>query len=465
MRSSILRGLARLLRCHHLLDEVSTPFTEPEIKKLQRNKITSLLSYVNKEVPYFQDHFSSFLNSTAEVSDDAFFKAYTKLPTFSKQDYVLAGKKIHSEKITSSTKELQFEKAITSGFWNLRQGNVHLNMATGGSSKMPLSVRMDKEHLLRLFFSFFRCWRHMDWQLGDKTLIFYPAGTYNIDDLQVFNNFSWLFGFKLLLFNVIDEKTTRILVEEMTSFQPKLLMTFPSPLNLVSQLMKRHQIKLSYVPPLINVSGETFLDCQRENINSVFTDTTVSDSYGSVEFGEIAHETEEGFEIFSDIAYVETVAHNSGQEELVVTMLGLKEYPFIRYRIGDIAQVTTIKEKQFLTAIEGKSENCLRRKDNAFLYPSALNQLVNELNQQFNGTIVEVKLIKRGENDIELKFITFDDEPDDTLAEVAKDKLQKLVGTVDCSVKFVLSMEHDYRRKYRVIEEEGAEEYVGGVLS
>ena len=154
-----------------------------------------------------------------------------------------------------------------------------------------------------------------------------------------FNPYSKLVGFRYHLFDKIDEQTVRDLVDDINSYKPKLLLVFPSPMNMVAHTVRKLGLELKHHPDLINVSGETFFDCQRRNIESVFTRSKIEDSYGSVELGEIAHETAGGLEIFANVAYVETETNESDQPEMIITRLKLSDFPFIRYRMKDIADV------------------------------------------------------------------------------------------------------------------------------
>jgi len=465
MRGAVMRLLARMLACRDLLDEVSNPSSSAVPRSVQRTKLVTLLTRANEAVPFFRGRFTAFLEETRTSSDEAFFEAYGRLPTYGKRDYVGAGDGLFAGKGPPAARELRFDGGVLRGLLGLRRGSVFLDMATGGSSKLPLTVRMDRNHLLRLFFSFFRCWRSMGWRLGDAILVFDPRGTYNIDDLTVFNRLGWLFGFRLHLFDRIDEATTSDLLDYLATMRPRLLMTFPSPLTMVAHLVERHGMTVPFVPPLVNVSGETFFGCQRATLARVFPSAVVRDSYGSVEFGEIAHETDRGFEIFSDLALVETVPAADGRDELVVTMLDLLSFPFIRYRIGDVATVAWNAAVQFLTPMEGKAENCLRGDPGARLYPSDFNGLVDDLNESFGSPIVEAKMRRQLDGSVTVRYITRGDEPVPALERATLERLQVLVGSdLRGRVEFVRSMDHDYRRKYRVIEPDGAVEYVGGVL-
>ena len=155
-----------------------------------------------------------------------------------------------------------------------------------------------------------------------------------------FNPYSKWLGFRYHLFDKIDEATVRGLVDDINRYKPKLLLVFPSPMNMIAHTIRRYGLELKHQPALINVSGETFFDCQRKNIGDVFPNSKVEDSYGSVELGELAHETDGGgLEIFANVAYVETEPNEAGQPEMVITRLKLTDFPFIRYKMKDIADV------------------------------------------------------------------------------------------------------------------------------
>ena len=148
----------------------------------------------------------------------------------------------------------------------MRKGNYLMPMATGGSTSLPLVVHMTKHHMFSMLFTFFKCWYRMGWRPGERMMIFYPRNTYNIDDMVKFNGFSWITGFRYHLFDHINEQTVRGLVDDINRYKPKLLLVFPSPMNMIAHTIRRFNLPLKHHPPLINVSGETFFDCQRTNI-------------------------------------------------------------------------------------------------------------------------------------------------------------------------------------------------------
>jgi phenylacetate-CoA ligase len=439
-----------------------------------RRDLQSLLARVDRESLFFRGKFTSFLLATADVSDEDFFAAYAQLPTFSKQDYAQAGSAVMSEvwsKVDPASRELRFYGRPWESLGRLRRGNFLMPMATGGSSALPLVVWMTKHHMFSMLFTFFKCWYRMGWRPGDRMLVFYPRNTYNIDDMVKFNRYSWLTGFRYHLFDHIDEPAVRGLVDELNRFRPRLLLVFPSPMNVIAHTIRRFGIPLNHHPEWINVSGETFFDCQRRNIQGVFRRSKIEDSYGSVELGEIAHEAPGGgLEIFANVAYTETVPNESGQPELVVTRLHLADFPFIRYRMRDVATVecrrdAAGRERNVMTSIEGKDSNYILSDAGTRFYPSFFNRLVNEINDECDNGIIEIKVYERGQRELEIQLIiqtpTRSDEIRSRLLELLRSRIS---ATMEFQIRFVDFIDHDYRRKYRVIERQGDVEFAGGIV-
>ena len=367
-------------------------------------------------------------------------------------------------------KELLFNGKPMQFLNTIRSGSFLMPMATGGSTSSPLVVQMTKHHTFSMMYTFLKCWYRMGWRPGDRMLVFYPKDTYNIDDMARYNKFSWITGFRISLFSKIDEPTIRNLVDEINEFKPKILLVFSSPMNMVADTIRKNKLPLEHHPELINFSGETFFDCQRKNIQDVCTGSKLEDSYGSVELGEIAHETEDGLEIFANVAYVETAPNEQGKPEMICTRLGLNDFPFIRYKMRDVADIEFIKsddgtERFVITRIEGKDTNYILSDSGDKFYPSFFNQFVNDLNLKFDDHIVEIKVYERGQSDLEVQFIVKTDEFNDSIRITTEQMLNERISTnMTYDINFVDFIDHDYRRKYRVIERIGDIEYAGGIV-
>ena len=465
--------IIRLLGVQGLYKKIVQQDRLENIRPKIRKDLEMLLSGVNENNPFFEGRFTEFLDANRDVDDDTFFSAYSQLPSYSKQDYAEAGQSVMSRELANldhKSMELEFRGRPLESLRRLRKGNFLMPMATGGSTALPLITYMTKHHMFAMLFTFFKCWYRMGWRPGDRMLVFYPRNTYNIDDMVKFNRFSKLIGFRYHLFDHVNEETVRGLVDDLNRYRPRLLLVFPSPLNMIAHTIRKFNLPLRHHPSLINVSGETFFDCQRRNIESVFTDSKVEDSYGSVELGEIAHESRGGLEIFANAAYVETEANEAGQPEMVITRLDIFDFPFVRYRMKDIADVEFVrdengKERYVITKIEGKDSNFVMSDQGERFYPSFWNGFVNRLNTKFENAIIEIKVYERRRQELEIQFIVADSDLCSRIREAALAMLIEQVSTkMTYAITFVDFIDHDYRRKYRVIERDGDIEFAGGMV-
>jgi phenylacetate-coenzyme A ligase PaaK-like adenylate-forming protein len=473
MLKSLYQWLFRFIGVRDLYQEVVEQDRLTNIRPQIRADLKTLLCNANDNSEFFRGTFDRFLRDTEGVSDDEFFAAYARLPALSKQDYAEAGQSVMTDqwaKVDPGQVELTVQGKPLESIRRLRRGDYLMQMATGGSTALPLSVTMTKHHMFSMLFTFFKCWYRMGWRPGERMLVFYPKNTYNIDDMVKFNPYSKWLGFRYHLFDKIDEQTVRGLVDDINRYKPKLLLVFPSPMNMIAHTIRKLGLELTHHPQLINVSGETFFDCQRRHIESVFTRSKVEDSYGSVELGELAHETDHGLEIFANVAYVETEPNDAGQPEMIITRLKLSDFPFIRYKMKDIADVEFRQypdgtEKYVITKIEGKDSNFIMSDRGERFYPSFFNNFVNELNRIVNQSIIEIKVYERGRKELEIQYI-LDDSGFQEQVEAGTRRLisERMSNTMDCSVRFVDFIDHDYRRKYRVIERIGDIEFAGGMV-
>jgi phenylacetate-CoA ligase len=474
MLKTCYQWLFRLIGVRDLYQQVVVQDRFENIDAQICRDLKHLLNQANANSPFFQGKFDEFLASTAEYDDKEFLAAYSRLPAYTKQDYASAGHSVMTKPwcdADPTERELRVQGKPIESIRRLRKGNFLMPMATGGSTSLPLIIHMTKHHMFSMLFTFFKCWYRMGWRPGERMLVFYPKNTYNIDDMVKFNPYSKLVGFRYHLFDKIDEPTVRGLVDDINRYRPKLLLVFPSPLNMIAHTIRQCGLQLKHHPALINVSGETFFDCQRKNIEDVFSNSKIEDSYGSVELGELAHETTGGgLEIFANVAYVETEPNDTGQPEMVITRLQLTDFPFIRYKMKDIADVefrrdADGKEKYVITKIEGKDSNFILSDRGERFYPSFFNQLVNELNRGIDESIIEIKVFERGQQELEIQYILRDQQHQEQVTSETKRLLRdRISDQMKYEIRFVDFIDHDYRRKYRVIERIGDIEFAGGMV-
>jgi hypothetical protein len=90
---------------------------------------------------------------------------------------------------------------------------------------------------------------------------------------------------------------------------------------------------------------------------------------------------------------------------------------------------------------------------------------VNELNARLQNGIVEIQVHERDMRHLEVQLIVKDPAQGPAIAAAARRELVRLFGeAMQYDVKCVDYIDHDYRRKYRVIQRAGDVEFAGGMV-
>jgi phenylacetate-CoA ligase len=132
-------------------------------------------------------------------------------------------------------------------------------------------------------------------------------------------------------------------VERIRMRRPRMLFGYPSSLALIARHAGRIGVDLANLGIRVAfVTSERLYEEQRQAIARTFG-CRVANGYGGRDAGFIAHECPEGgMHLTAEDIIVETIAPNGhvlppGEAgEIVVTHLATKDFPFVRYRTGDI---------------------------------------------------------------------------------------------------------------------------------
>ncbi len=102
-------------------------------------------------------------------------------------------------------------------------------------------------------------------------------------------------------------------------------------------------------------TGETLDQTKREAIERQFL-CTVYNRYGTAEFGVVAHSRKEydKLEVVDYLVYPETFSLGNGLNELVLTGLTNTTMPLIRYKTGDIGNVSFDDGKYWISKLQGR---------------------------------------------------------------------------------------------------------------
>ena len=338
-----------------------------DLQQLQQTNLQRFIGHIYQHVPYYrqlmqQQHLTpSDIRTVADL---------VKLPFLTKS--------VVSENFASL-------KADNAG--ELKRFN------TGGSSGQPLIFLLGNE---RVSHDVAAKWRATKWwnvDIGDKEIVAWgsPIELGAQDRARIMRDL--LFRSQLIpAFDLTEQKLLAFL-QRIRDNKPKMLFGYPSVYHLLAKTAQTHGIAMDNLGiNVVFVTSERLYPYQRELISKVFG-APVANGYGGRDAGFIAHECPAGgmHLSFEDIV-VEIVDPASGEVlpagqsgEIVVTHLATSEFPFVRYRTGDIATLSTKscscgRSLPMLESIEGRSTDFVVASDGTMMHGLALIYILRDIN-------------------------------------------------------------------------------------
>jgi phenylacetate-CoA ligase len=160
---------------------------------------------------------------------------------------------------------------------------------------------------------------------------------------------------------------------------------------LLAQTAQRHGIVMDNLGiKVVFVTSERLYPYQRELISTVFG-APVANGYGGRDAGFIAHQCPHGGmhlsyeDIIVEIVDAQGQVQPAGQAgEIVVTHLATSEFPFVRYRTGDVGTIATEscscgRSLPLLESIEGRSTDFVMAADGTMMHGLALIYILRDI--------------------------------------------------------------------------------------
>jgi hypothetical protein len=269
-------------------------------------------------------------------------------------------------------------------YFLLKTGHA-MAQVTGGSSKQYFYQWFSYNDLWWGGYSFIKGWVNLGWSPGKKILVYYFHGANSIKLLQHVSGIKVLVP-KLTKDADIDIQSLHEFLDTVQEFKPYLVVTFPSLLFRICQLIHTFSIPIPYEPPAFDLSADFLFTCQYQFIQSIFKTSEIRLTYGTIEFGQIAQQVSSEslytYRVYSDIARVENL-----NERLVVTQFHYRTLPMIRYYTDDWGRVEERGQEQYIHNLIGKNNTI----DTNFL---ELDRKINSFNQDKNIINLRLKLDK-----------------------------------------------------------------------
>lgn len=295
-----------------------------ELRALQAEKLHALLLHCEQHVPYYRKLFSDNGLDAAALNDDA---AFRRLPLL--------------------TKDIIREHQAALRAENISGAELIAN-STSGSTGEPMRFFNDRRSVI---WRQAVVWRNQEWVgacYSDREARLWgaPMDISKAESLRGRLHAALHQKVMLSSFELSDE-SMRHYAAILRRFRPRLLVAYASPLATFADYLQRSGETIPEVGAIIT-SAETLYPWQRELVERVFK-TRIFDRYGCREFGNIAHQCEmhDGYHINVERFLVEILDADGkpvaeGETgEMVITDLDNYGFPFVRYRIGDLAVATS----------------------------------------------------------------------------------------------------------------------------
>ena len=332
---------------------------------LQRQRLHTLLKDVALHVPYYRDLFARIgLDPQDSQSPDQLHR----IPFLTKA------------LIRANTDALKATNA---------RGLARFN--TGGSTGEPLVFFIGKNRVSHDVAAKWRATRWWGVDVGDSEVVVWgsPIELGKQDRIKAWRDRI----FRTRLLSAFEMSATKLdqFIDTLRAVKPRMLFGYPSALSHIAQHARMRGIPMDDLGiEVAFVTSERLYDTQRSTIREVFG-CKVANGYGGRDAGFIAHECPAGgMHLTADDIVVEII-DAAGQVqpagvagEIVVTHLSTHDFPFIRYRTGDIGVLGASpcacgRGLPLLQDIQGRSTDFVVAADGTVLHGLALIYVLRDL--------------------------------------------------------------------------------------
>jgi phenylacetate-CoA ligase len=382
--SRVLFPLHELLKRHTTVGvrrrlEASQWWPVAELEALQLRRLRRLLARANAQVPYYRDLFAGIgfdpardLHSLADLA---------RLPRLDKAAIRAGGERMKAADAV---------------------GLARFN--TGGSSGEPLIFFIGRERVSHDVAAKWRATRWWDVDIGDREIVVWgsPIELGAQDGVRAVRD-RVLRTALLPAFQMSPEKLDRFLAD-IRAARPRMLFGYPSALSHIARHAEARGVRMDDLGIRVAfVTSERLYDEQREQIARTFG-CRVANGYGGRDAGFIAHQCPQGgMHITAEDIIVEILDPEGNPVprgtagEIVVTHLATGDFPFIRYRTGDVGVLDTEscscgRGLPLLKEIQGRTTDFLVARDGTVMHGLALVYIVRDLPQVKAFKIVQESL-------------------------------------------------------------------------
>ncbi|KAA3652566.1 MAG: phenylacetate--CoA ligase family protein [Proteobacteria bacterium] len=368
--SNILFPLQERLKGHdtvriHRAMEASQWWPPERIAGFQAERLRAFLADVGGHVPYYRQVFADAGLIPAEVSGPA---DLLRLPFLTKS------------LIRAHTDDLRASDA---------RGLSRFN--TGGSSGEPLIFFIGDERVSHDVAAKWRATRWWDVDIGDREIVVWGSPIELGAQDRVRQLRDALMRTELMpAFEMSDAKLDGF-VARIRARRPAMLFGYPSAISHIARHAEKRGVRLDDLGVrVVFVTSERLYDHQRECIERLFG-CPVANGYGGRDAGFIAHQCPSGSMHITAEDIIVEIVDPAGQVlppgqsgEIVVTHLATRDFPFIRYRTGDIGMLDDTpcacgRGLPVLKEIQGRSTDFVIAMDGTVMHGLSLIYVLRDI--------------------------------------------------------------------------------------
>jgi len=412
--------------------EVSQWWPAGQLEDLQLQRLQRLLQRAQQDVPYYRDVFAEQAFSASELRG---LDELQQLPFLTKPLI-----RAHSDKLRSAR----------------ASGLARFN--TGGSSGEPLVFYIGRERVSHDVAAKWRATRWWDVDIGDPEIVVWgsPIELGTQDRVRAIRDKA--FRTRLLPAFEMNEVRVGEFLLDIRRLRPRMLFGYPSALAHIATHAREHGIAMDDLGIKVAfVTSEALYEYQRTMIGDVFG-CQVANGYGGRDAGFIAHECPEGgMHITAEDIIVEIVDEdgnrlpNGRAGEVVITHLATADYPFIRYRTGDVAALDDRpcqcgRGLPLLKEIHGRTTDFLVATDGTVMHGLALIYIIRDLPGVQKFKIVQQSLLQT-----RILMVTDSDFRESDLQLIRSGVRQRLGRGVDVTIERVAEIPPERSGKFRYV--------------
>lgn len=336
-----------------------------QLEAQQIVRLRAFLSAIGRDVPYYRQLFAKHGFDPVRVRTTADLAA---LPLMAK-----------------ATIRAKSAEMVSCGAGPLKRYN------TGGSSGEPLTFYMGRERISHDVAAKWRATRWWGVDIGDPEIVVWgsPIEIGTQDRMRALRD-------RLLrttLFPAFEMSAANLdrFVDVIRARRPRMLFGYPSALAHIARHARSRGQRMDELGVRVAfVTSERLYDDQKAAIEGVFGCPTAN-GYGARDAGFIAHQCPLGSMHISAEDVIVEIVDSEGRAvtpgiagEIVVTHLATRDFPFVRYRTGDIAVLDETpcacgRGLPCLAHIEGRATDFVVTRDGTLMHGLALIYVVRDL--------------------------------------------------------------------------------------